>query len=108
MKILIAFLIIFLLALQYKLWLADDGLHEVWRLTEKVELHKHKISILQSRNQALTAEVADLKSGLGAIEERARSELGMIRRGEIFYYLIGEKTDGSAYTRHQNRRVDGN
>ena len=108
MKVLIATLIILLLVLQYKLWLADDGLREVRRLTEEVERHERQIVILQSRNQALAAEVTDLKSGLGAIEERARSELGMIRRGETFYQFIGEGADRDSHLRHQYRPVDRN
>jgi len=82
MKLMLAVLITLLVALQYKLWIDDDGIREVLRLT---------------------TEVDDLKSGLGAIEERARTDLGMIREGETFYHLIGEEsTGGSRILRHGN------
>ena len=91
MKALLVVAIVLLLALQYKLWVDEDGVREVWRLTREVEAHKHEIAVLEERNNALAAEVIDLKSGLGAIEERARADLGMIKEGETFYHLIGDE-----------------
>jgi len=103
MKLLLIVLITLLVALQYKLWIDEDGVREVWRLTKEVEAHKSEIAILQERNNALTAEVIDLKSGLDAIEERARTDLGMIRENETFYHLIGkESIDGSRILRDEN------
>ena len=93
MKLLVTILIVLLLGLQYKLWIDEDGVREVWRLTRQVEAYEHEIEVLRERNNALAAEVIDLKSGLGAIEERARSDLGMIREGETFFHLIGEGED---------------
>ncbi|MEM7207137.1 MAG: cell division protein FtsB [Pseudomonadota bacterium] len=93
MKVLLVLLIALLLALQYKLWIDDGGLQEVWRLTQQVEAHEQEIATLRERNNALAAEVIDLKSGLGAVEERARTDLGMIRSGETFYHLIGDDAD---------------
>ena len=90
MKALLVVAIVLLLALQYKLWVDEDGVQEVWRLTREVEAHKQEIAVLEERNNALAAEVIDLKSGLGAIEERARADLGMIKEGETFYHLIGD------------------
>lgn len=79
-----------LVLLQYKLWLGDGSLAEVWQLYQQVELQKEENHQLRERNQALEAEVQDLKQGLEAIEERAREELGMIREDETFYQIVEE------------------
>jgi len=89
MKVLLILLSALLLALQYELWIDNDGLREVWRLTRQIAAHEQEIAKLRDRNHALAAEVIDLKSGLGAVEERARNDLGMIRPGETFFHLIG-------------------
>jgi cell division protein FtsB len=77
-----------LLALQYRLWLSSDGVSEVSRLSEAVDRQKAENEELVERNQQMVAEVADLKAGMTAIEERARSELGMIGRNETFYQVV--------------------
>ena len=74
--------------LQYKLWVGDGSLAEVWDLYRQTELQKQENQRLQERNQALEAEVEDLKQGLDSIEERAREELGMIKDDETFYQII--------------------
>ncbi len=93
MKILAVVLFILFVMLQVKLWSADGGLREVWllekRLTVQVEANQQR----QQRNDTLSAEVKDLKSGLIAIEERARSELGMIRKGETFIQVVNKTED---------------
>lgn len=81
-------LFVLLLSLQYRLWVGDGSLAEVWDLYQQVETQRHENQRLRERNQALEAEVQDLKQGLGAIEERAREELGMIKEGETFYQII--------------------
>lgn len=88
MKALIAILIVLLLILQYKLWFGDGNMREVWQLQSAIEEQKKENDSLRERNAALEAEVQDLKQGLEAIEERARSELGMIKKGETFYQII--------------------
>jgi cell division protein FtsB len=88
MKTLVAVLMLLSLALQYQLWLDEDGLREVWELKGAIESQKAENKRLSERNLALAAEVADLKHGLEAVEERARSEMGMIKKGEVFYRLI--------------------
>ena len=88
MKALIAILIVLLLVLQYKLWFGDGNMREVWHLQTAIEEQKKENNSLRERNAALEAEVKDLKQGLEAIEERARSELGMIKKGETFYQII--------------------
>lgn len=81
-------LFVLLLSLQYRLWVGDGSLAEVWDLYQQVEIQRDENQHLRERNQALEAEVQDLKQGLGAIEERAREELGMIKEGETFYQII--------------------
>ena len=88
MKALIAILIVLLLILQYKLWFGDGNMREVWQLQAAIEEQKKENEKLRERNAALEAEVKDLKQGLEAVEERARSELGMIKKGETFYQII--------------------
>ena len=88
MKWLISLLTVTLLLLQYKLWVGDGGVPEVIHLQKDVEkLQQHKKQ-LEERNASLDAEVTDLKQGIDAIEERARSELGMFRKDEQFYQII--------------------
>src|SRR5262245_32420219 len=88
MKWLAATLLVVVLLLQYRLWLSGDGVHELSRLSAAVERQKEENAEAAERNQQLVAEVADLKAGMAAIEERARSELGMIGRNETFYQVV--------------------
>jgi cell division protein FtsB len=90
MKALIAILILLLLILQYKLWFGDGNMREVWRLEAAIEEQQKQNDKLRERNAALEAEVQDLKQGLEAIEERARNELGMIKKDETFYQIVEE------------------
>lgn len=87
MRLLIVLLLAVLAWLQVRLWLSDDGLREVWRLTAEVNRRSQENGRLAVRNSALEAEVADLKQGMAAAEERARTELGMIQDGETFYQI---------------------
>lgn len=80
-----------LLALQFSLWLGDFGVVRYWQLEDQVDAQIEVNERLQSRNQQLQAEVVDLKHGTDALEERARSQLGMIREGEEFYQVIEEQ-----------------
>ncbi len=88
MRIIIAILFVLLALLQYRLWVGDGGLAEVWRLGKQIEAQRQENGELRERNSLLEAEVIDLKEGLGAIEERARRELGMIKENETFYLLV--------------------
>ena len=90
MRWLVWLLVVLLVLLQYKLWVGDGSFAEVWDLYQQVEMQREENQQLRERNQALEAEVQDLKQGLGAIEERAREELGMIKEGETFYQIIEE------------------
>lgn len=81
-------LIVLLVLLQYPLWIGKGSWLKVWDLNRQVEA-QHQLNLqTQTRNAQLDAEVRDLKQGTEAIEERARSELGMIRRNEVFYQIL--------------------
>jgi cell division protein FtsB len=104
MKMLFAGLVLLLMALQYRLWFGDGSLQEVWRLREEARSSRAELMQLHSRNQALAAEVADLKSGLDAIEERARADLGMIDKDETFYQFVlqrGAKRNSSSQVQRE-------
>jgi cell division protein FtsB len=78
-------LAVLILLLQYPLWFGKGGWFKVWELSREVETQKEQTRQAQARNAVLDAEVRDLKQGSDAIEERARSELGMTKRGEVFF-----------------------
>lgn len=90
MKFIIALLIALVLALQYPLWMGDGSVVEAWRLKQERNAQGEENRTLKERNLALEAEVRDLKQGRAAIEERARSELGMIKKDETFYQVVHE------------------
>ena len=93
MKIIIIFLLTLLIWLQYKVWLQDGGIPEVLQLEHEIEVVRVEVKTLKERNASLNAEVKDLKKGLDAIEERARSEMGMLKEGEVYYQVIQPKKD---------------
>jgi cell division protein FtsB len=84
-KVVIAALVIILVLLQFRLWTGDGGIREVYRLKQELQRETDVTLALKERNRTLDAEVQDLKKQLSALEERARSDLGMIREGETFY-----------------------
>lgn len=84
MRVVIALLVLLTAYLQYVLWFERGGIKDVEKLKAAVRLQQSEIQTLRDRNQALAAEVIDLKQGMEAIEERARSDMGLIRDGEIF------------------------
>jgi cell division protein FtsB len=90
-KWLIAGLILFLVFLQYRLWFGDGGLEEISRLQARVEEQRVINRHLQERNTQLEVEVLELQEGLEGVEERARSQLGMVKEGEVFYQLLEEE-----------------
>ena len=81
-------LVVLLLLLQYPLWLGKGSWLKVWDLHRQVEAQQQVNQQTQTRNAVLDAEVRDLKQGTAAIEERARSELGMIKRDEVFFQIL--------------------
>lgn len=88
MKTLVLTLALLLCFLQYKLWLGSGSLNEVRQLEDNRLALINENSELAERNESLAAEVMDLKHGKDAVEERARSEMGMIRSDEYFYQII--------------------
>jgi cell division protein FtsB len=95
LRIVMVLLLVLLGWLQYRLWFGGGGEREVVQLQAQVARQRHDNTGLQQRNDALAAEVEDLKSGEAAVEERARNELGMIKPGETFYRVI-EPEQGAA------------
>jgi cell division protein FtsB len=95
MKWLAAALVVAVLLLQYRLWLSPDGVREVARLKQAVAVQRAENGQLADRNRQLAAEVRDLKTGMDALEERARSDLGMIGRNETFYQVVPGPGDGN-------------
>ncbi len=88
MKILAAALAVALILLQFRLWIANDGVRGVERLERAVAAQQKQNARLTERNSRLAAQVQDLKSGTAAIEELARSDLGMIGPNETFYQVV--------------------
>jgi cell division protein FtsB len=88
MKWLAAALAVVLVLLQYRIWVSDNGVRKVERLKQAVALQQAEDTQLGERNRQLAAEVRDLKTGMDALEERARSDLGMIGHNETFYQVV--------------------
>ncbi len=92
-NLLITLLLAVLAVLTYRLWLADNGYQEVRRLNRDIAIEASEVEARKKRNRALAADVKDLKEGVDAVEERARTELGMTREGETFVQI---QTEGDA------------
>ena len=88
MKILGLILATLILAIQYPLWIGKGSWTRVWELDRQLVVQRATNAENKRRNEAMDAEVRDLKEGSEAIEERARMELGMIRRDEVFYQVV--------------------
>jgi cell division protein FtsB len=93
-------LLTLLLALGVKLWAGDWGLREIARLRAQIEEQKVENAKLRQRNDALAADVEDLRNGKAAVEERARTELGLIKPDEIFYQVVEPETDKKKDEQH--------
>jgi cell division protein FtsB len=85
-----------LVSLQVRLWVSDQGLREVARLQAAIDTQRAANREQSERNRQLAAEVSDLKGGLTALEERARSELGMVGNSETFYQVVTATTPAAA------------
>ncbi|HSI38249.1 MAG TPA: cell division protein FtsB [Methylotenera sp.] len=88
MKALTLIFVVLIALLQYPLWLGKGSWLRVWDLSRQISVQQEKNNGLKARNDTLEEEVRDLKSGRAAIEERARSELGMIKQDEVFYQVL--------------------
>ena len=88
MRLVIVALAALVVVLQYSLWFGNGGLLATWTLNREIAAQREENARLGGRNQTLAADMIDLKQGLAAVEERARAELGMIKKGETFYQVI--------------------
>jgi len=89
-KILITIIILLIIHFQYRLWWGDGSIREIDAYQQRLDDLKKQVQDKKERNEALYAEVLDLRKGQEAIEERARDELGMIKEGETFFQVIEE------------------
>lgn len=96
MKLLTLALVTLIALMQYPLWLGKGSWLRVWEVDQQIRSQRDTNSKLKARNAALDAEVRDLKQGYDAIEERARSELGMVRADEIFFQVVDDKRGDTA------------
>jgi cell division protein FtsB len=88
MKIIAAVFGALIILIQYPLWLGKGGWLRAWDMDRQVSAQKNANARLEARNQALDAEVRDLKQGFDAVEERARYELGMLKQDEVFFRIV--------------------
>jgi len=103
MRLISLLLIVFLALLQYRLWFGKHSVPDYLTLKEEMQRQNSANNILKQRNKLLYADIDDLKSGLEAIEERARNELGMIKEGETFFRIIpAQKLSASQHQAIQN------
>ena len=93
MRIVASVLFVLLIVLQLQLWFGSHGVFQLWSLENTIDQSKKDNDALLLRNEQLHAEVVELKKGEEALEERARSQLGFIKDGEVFYRVIPEAVD---------------
>lgn len=96
MKYVAAGLLIILVLLQYRLWFGDGSVREVAQLQTQITTQEAQNARLRERNRTLAAEVQDLKKGTTAIEERARTDLGMVGKSETFYQVVSPENAPAA------------
>lgn len=90
MKTLTIIFVVLIALLQYPFWLGKGSVLRVWNVSRQIDEQKERNAAQKQENEALRAEVDDLRLGQDAIEERARSELGMIKEDEVFYQVIDQ------------------
>ena len=91
MRILAGVLVALIVAIQYPLWLGKGGCFRVWEMERQVDIAHGQVADLKARNAKLESEVNDLKDGTDAVEERARFELGMLKKNELFIQVLDAK-----------------
>ncbi len=96
MRWLLAGLLLILLVLQYRLWIAEGSLAELQRLERQIKEQAQINGLLEERNAVLEREVLDLQAGNKGLEQRAREQLGLIRQGETFYQFVDRPERGEA------------
>ena len=84
----IIILIVFFLMIQFDIWFKDDGFYRVKELEQMIDSQVEENERLKLRNKQLEREIQELKSGTESIEEKARTDLGMIKEGEEFYLIV--------------------
>ena len=102
MRLILIVLTALLVMIQYPLWLGKGGWLRVWDLSRQLDTALEKEQEMRQRNEKLASEVQDLKEGTGAVEERARYELGMVKEGEIFVQVLDGGTKASAQDSAKN------
>ena len=102
-RIIAGLLLAGVLALQYRLWVSPNGMRDVWRTEQAIEAQTKENAQLRERNRTLAAEVRDLKEGRAAIEERARTDLGMIGANETFFQVVPPATAAAQEPATQRR-----
>lgn len=106
MKFVAAGLLLLLVLLQYRLWLGEGGMREVNRLRAEISAQREENGQLKERNRTLAAEVQDLKKGTTAIEERARTDLGMVGKSETFYQVVTPKDEATEKVPEKTEKSD--
>jgi len=91
MKWLLGILIMLLIVLQYRLWIGDGSLAHAHRLKGDIQLQQAENDRMRERNRILDVEVEELKTGLDTIEERARNDIGLIKKDETFFMVLDEE-----------------
>lgn len=95
MRKLTVVLVVLIALLQYPLWLGKGSWLRVWQYSQQIEAHQKRNDYYRQRNETLRAEVRELKQGQSAIEERSRSELGLVKQDEVFFQVIQNKSSAS-------------
>ncbi len=90
-RVLFWILVILFFMLQLRLWIGEGSLADVWRLNGEIERQERQNRLSAERNKRLQAEVTNLKQGLDAVEERARTQLGMVKEDETFFLIIDKE-----------------
>lgn len=102
MRLLTVVLTLLIATLQYPLWLGKGSWLKVWETDQELTKQLQENDRLKARNSSLEAEVKDLKTGYGAIEERARTELGMVKQDEVFFQVLDDSPPRTAPTATPN------
>ena len=90
MRWLLIILVVLFIGLQTRLWFGEGSFAHKSELDQQLQVQRQKNQQLQLRNQRIAEEVKSLKNNLGSIEEKAREDLGMIKQGETFYFVIDD------------------
>ncbi|PIZ04131.1 MAG: cell division protein FtsB [Gammaproteobacteria bacterium CG_4_10_14_0_8_um_filter_38_16] len=90
MRFIFGALLLLLVLLQYEFWFSDGGMKTVWQMKKNIAQQQKVNAKLDQQNQLLIAQVNDLQNGDAAIEARARNDLGMVKKGEVFYQVVNK------------------